>query len=386
MPFKSHRLNSGGFLLFFLISFFLICTLHAVVKVEKKIVPPLPPPPPVILPVAPVPKIKIKVGFEPKIPYVIASEKGELGGLAVELWGQIAERRNIDYDVVLLDPGDGVKAIKEGRVQVVFLATAINPVHERDIDYSVPFYNDNDAVVIKSRSLAPSLWGTIKLVFSISFIDIFIYLIIIFTFAGSMIWLIERRTNHLEFRRPFFKGIQDGLWWAVVTISTIGYGDKVAKSPAGKAISTFWIIFGIILTSVITAAFASTATLNIVKYNVNSIQDLKGLKVGVVEGTEAENILKDRRVNCLSYENYEKGFDELNKDKIDVFFGAQSALDYELKILKLDDIIQPIKTKNRDRYAFAFPDNSPLIEDVNISIMEIVNAMSWQDIELKYGL
>ena len=38
---------------------------------------------------------------------------------------------------------------------------------------------------------------------------------------GLIVWAIERADPAGSFSSPF-----DGLWWAVVTLATVGYGDK----------------------------------------------------------------------------------------------------------------------------------------------------------------
>jgi voltage-gated potassium channel len=48
----------------------------------------------------------------------------------------------------------------------------------------------------------------------------------------------------------------EGLWWAWVTVSTVGYGDIVPGSIAGKAIGSIFMFIGLGLTSLLTAAIA----------------------------------------------------------------------------------------------------------------------------------
>lgn len=50
----------------------------------------------------------------------------------------------------------------------------------------------------------------------------------------------------------------DALWWSIVTISTVGYGDKYPVTTGGRAVGTTAIIVGVALFSTI-AAFLSTA-------------------------------------------------------------------------------------------------------------------------------
>ncbi|MGC8732675.1 MAG: potassium channel family protein [Halothiobacillaceae bacterium] len=49
----------------------------------------------------------------------------------------------------------------------------------------------------------------------------------------------------------------DGMWWALVTISTIGYGDIVPKTPEGRLLGVILILFGVASFSMVTANLAA---------------------------------------------------------------------------------------------------------------------------------
>ena len=49
----------------------------------------------------------------------------------------------------------------------------------------------------------------------------------------------------------------DALWWAIVTVTTIGYGDKYPVSPGGRGVAVVLMIVGIGLLGVLTATVAS---------------------------------------------------------------------------------------------------------------------------------
>jgi voltage-gated potassium channel len=51
-----------------------------------------------------------------------------------------------------------------------------------------------------------------------------------------------------------FPTIGSGLWWAVQTVTTVGYGDHVPETPIGQLVATVVMLFGIGFLTVITAS------------------------------------------------------------------------------------------------------------------------------------
>lgn len=49
----------------------------------------------------------------------------------------------------------------------------------------------------------------------------------------------------------------DGIWWAWVTVTTVGYGDIVPSTPAGKLFGALLILLGVGMFSLMTASFSS---------------------------------------------------------------------------------------------------------------------------------
>lgn len=52
--------------------------------------------------------------------------------------------------------------------------------------------------------------------------------------------------------------IGSGLWWAVQTTTTVGYGDHVPTTAGGRLLAAFVMLIGIGFLTVITAAITST--------------------------------------------------------------------------------------------------------------------------------
>jgi voltage-gated potassium channel len=69
--------------------------------------------------------------------------------------------------------------------------------------------------------------------------------------AALLMLAFERRAN------PEIEGFGDAVWWAFVTITTVGYGDIAPLTPEGRAVATFLMVLGITLFGVLTAGLAA---------------------------------------------------------------------------------------------------------------------------------
>lgn len=70
--------------------------------------------------------------------------------------------------------------------------------------------------------------------------------------AGLLVWAFESGHADVEIASPV-----DGVWWALVTSTTVGYGDMVPVSPEGRGIAVLLMLVGIALLSVVTANIAA---------------------------------------------------------------------------------------------------------------------------------
>ena len=70
--------------------------------------------------------------------------------------------------------------------------------------------------------------------------------------AGFLVTLIDRQD---------FPTLGTGVWWAVVTLGTVGYGDVVPHTAWGRVVGCIVIVFGVtfvaMLTAIVTSAFIS---------------------------------------------------------------------------------------------------------------------------------
>ena len=55
-----------------------------------------------------------------------------------------------------------------------------------------------------------------------------------------------------------YSNVWVGMWWAMQTVTTVGYGDVTPKNTSGRIIATFVMLEGIALLTIVIAAITST--------------------------------------------------------------------------------------------------------------------------------
>lgn len=56
---------------------------------------------------------------------------------------------------------------------------------------------------------------------------------------------------------PTFESYSDALWWAVVTSTTVGYGDLSPETPVARGVAVVVMLFGIGTVGLLTASIAN---------------------------------------------------------------------------------------------------------------------------------
>lgn len=83
----------------------------------------------------------------------------------------------------------------------------------------------------------------------------FLSLVLLVTIFGSVIYVVEGPENG-------FTSIPLSIYWAVVTMTTVGYGDIAPKTPLGQTIATMVMITGYSIIAVPTGIFTSELARN----------------------------------------------------------------------------------------------------------------------------
>jgi voltage-gated potassium channel len=65
--------------------------------------------------------------------------------------------------------------------------------------------------------------------------------------------VLMRVIDHREYSSVWL-----GLWWAIQTVTTVGYGDVTPRNVAGRVVAAFVMLEGVALVAIVTALITST--------------------------------------------------------------------------------------------------------------------------------
>ena len=108
---------------------------------------------------------------------------------------------------------------------------------------------------------------------------------------------------------PQIKTIEDGIWWALVTITTVGYGDIAPLTTLGRLVAGALMFVGLGLIATVTAIVSAKFIANYVDHHTNDdvLEKLEELEDEIEKIEEIESNVVGK------LKELEEEIDELNK-------------------------------------------------------------------------
>ena len=309
---------------------------------------------------------KIKIAVKEFPPLVFKDFKG----FCIDVANIVSEENNLDPEFVMFNSvPDLLEAVESGDCDMGFAGITITPEREKRVDFSQPFFESGLMIAVRNEPISQitSIGNAVLRVIGLSIILFFLGL----TVVAHLVWWIERDDEDpLGFPTAYTKGIVDAYWWAVVTMSTVGYGDKRPKKIGGRAIAAIWMFIGIIWFAGLTATLSSALTVDRIRHGeIADLSDLYGKKVAVIEDTTSEEFLRYHNVKIVLTRSFDELLANLKEGRSDAIVYDAPPLMYAAK---LDPTIRVVgKMFAEQRYGIVFPNTGgeELKELFDIGIM-----------------
>ena len=318
----------------------------------------------------------LTIGIKEAPPFVIKKRNGEFTGISIELWEAIAKELEFTYQYKETTLKGLIEGLQDRTLDLSVAALTVTEEREKVIDFSHPFHTTGLAIAVPEKG--EPVWAVFKRLVSLKFLVSLVALIGLLMLVGFILWLAERKKNAEMFGGAAAKGIGASFWWAAVTMTTVGYGDKAPITFWGRAIGLVWMFTAIIVISSFTAAIATSLTVGQLESSIEGIDDLKRAHVVTVENSVSEQFLADRGIAFDTTASIYGAAKGLGRGEYGAILYDKPILQYTLnqEVPKRTRILP--NTFYRQDYAIALQDNSVVREKLNRTLLSILSSPGWQ--------
>ena len=217
---------------------------------------------------------KLSVGTMAVPPLYMKMTDAKWEGLGIDIWKAVAQQMDILFEFREYNNLDSlIAAIENGEIDII-PALPAELRYEAAMELSQSYYKSGLAIAVPSE-VANSKWvNVIKKIFSADILMAVGLLILMCLTAGMIVFLFEKRHNSEMFGDRATKAIGHGIWWSFVTMTTVGYGDKVPKTIGGRVVAIIWMILSIVFIASFTAHITTSLTISSLGGKVRGFNDL----------------------------------------------------------------------------------------------------------------
>ena len=319
------------------------------------------------------------VGVHDFPPCVQVGRDGACAGFDIDVLDEVAKSVGFSYKLVPVNHFKDVLAgVQTGRFDIGMCGITITEEREQVLDFSHPYLDSGLRMLVRADSTANTnklLWGVAVKVFqSVRWLLLLTFLI------ANVVWFLERGEN--DFDAHYFKGILQASYWAVVTMSTVGYGDYAPRHPIGRVCTMFVILIGVTTFGFVVAQVTTAVTTQALAGSVAKPEDLKGKLVGVKSDTTSVATVAALGANEKLYDDFDSACEGLKKHQVDVVVCDSPVVvnrakdDSNLKVS--GELFAPQK------YGIALRDNSSLREPINRALLKLMESDRYKYLQVKW--
>jgi ABC-type amino acid transport substrate-binding protein len=327
----------------------------------------------------------VLVGVSPFKPFVIMTGDG-LEGFSIDLWQGVAKELGIDYRFVRSVGISGtLNDVVEKRVDVALGGLAISEERERQLDFTHTYFHTGLGILVpKEHSLA--LGPLLKSFMTKNKLLVFGLFLLVMVLAGHIIWLTEHNLEpgRRSFSHRYFPGVIEGIYWAVVTASTVGYGDRVARSWPGRLLSLLLIVISLPVFGYFIATLSSNITIQTLRTTIGGPQDLVERRVGVLDGSTSQEFMQAIKAVVYSFDRIDDAYKWLIGGRLDAVVYDRPNLMYYTQHEGKGKVEVVGRTFAPQDYGMAIPQGSPLREEFNRVLLSMREDSTLERIHSKW--
>lgn len=316
-------------------------------------------------------------------PLSMKSPNGQWEGYSIEIWQGVAQYLSPFEFREYSSMGAILDAMVRGEIDII-PSLPVEARYESTMDFSQSFLKSGLSIAVPAKGVDFKLRGVANRLFTMDSLEVVGLLVMISVIAGTIVWAFERRHNSEMFGDGTIKGIGHGIWWSLVTMTTVGYGDKTPKTFGGRTVAFMWMLFSVVFIAILTANITTSLTVSELRGKVHGFNDLYHVRVGAVSQSESYYYLTKRGIAVLPFENLQEGARALAGKKIDALVSNELILKYLVKHEFPGELQVVPGTFDEYFVSIALQDKSLLRKPVNAALLQFMGTEKWTELYNHY--
>jgi ABC-type amino acid transport substrate-binding protein len=326
----------------------------------------------------------LQVGVITASPLYMKAVDGRWEGFSVELWQAVAQYLNVAFEFREFSSLENLLGALEKQEIDVFPSLPVGERFESTLDFSQSYLKSGLSIAVPAEEPEYRWLRVFEGIFSKHILKAIGFLGLLSMVAGIIVWLFERRKNDEMFGDGTVGGIGHGIWWAIVTMTTVGYGDKAPKTAGGRIVALIWMLFSIIFIASFTANITTSLTITELKGKVHGLNDLHNARVGSVSQSEGFDFLTKQGIVVIPFEGIKESLTAVASRKIDAFVLNEQVLKYQAK-KDFPGRVQVLPGIYDEYFvSIALPQNSSLRKPINTALLKLMKTKNWTEMRNRY--
>lgn len=300
------------------------------------------------------------IGFEIALVQLIGADLG----MQVEIYAVDTIAKQID-DIV------------RGVAQVGLGGVAVTGPREEMVDFTLPVLDTGLTIMAPTHAsygLGNRILAFFHAVASSDLPWLMMVFAVVVLVAAHLIWWLERHHNP-DFAVPYRRGIWDSFYWSVVTMSTVGYGDKIARGKWGRSFALVWIALGTLVFASFTASIASSLAVNELRGDISGPTDLPGHRVATVSGSAGASYLVAVGVGPVLVDKVDEAYRLLEEGDVDAIVFDAPVLRFHVSHQGAGEVTTVGPLFERVQYGLLLgEDDTELRERINLALLELIET------------
>jgi len=319
-------------------------------------------------------------------PYGTLNPDGTFSGASVDLWRRVAETAGIDYKLVSAPQMEELlSGVRDGRFDVAVGAITITPERAAHLDFSYPAHRSGvAAALVRETGLGAALAAYALVALEMS--SLIVAMVALLLLIGVVMWWIERpKGASAQVYDSSVMSLRDGVYWAVVTMTTVGYGDKTPKTPIGRLVAILWMLGSVALVSLLSASLVSRLTVEHIESSAPFKEaDLMGKRLAAADFSSGAEYLEAAQLSFTKYASLQDALAALAEGREDAVVNSVGALRRQVAARYARTLRVPQDLLAPAYMAFALPEKSPYKKQIDRALMKITASAEWRAVEESY--